>query len=68
MSERWAAVVLWLALLLLGSCGAEAESYEDALAKFAADSYNDTDAAIAGIAASGLPLAAMPAMAASVSL
>ena len=58
MSERWAAVVLWLALLLLGSCGAAAASYEDALAKFAADSYNDTDAAIAGIAASGNPLAA----------
>jgi urea transport system permease protein len=58
VSERWAAVVLWLALLLLGSCGAEAESYEDALAKFAADSYNDTDAAIAGIAASGNALAA----------
>src|SRR5690349_4021126 len=58
VSERWAAVVMWLALLLLGSCGAEAASYEEALAKFAADSYTDTDAAIAGIAASGNPLAA----------
>jgi urea transport system permease protein len=35
-----------------------ARSYEQALEKFAADSYNDTDAAIAGVAASGNPLAA----------
>jgi len=56
--ERWAAVVVWLALLLLGSLGAQAQSYESALAKFAGDSYNDTDAAIAGVAASGNPLAA----------
>ena len=34
------------------------QSYEEALAKFAADSYNETDAAIAGVAASGNPLAA----------
>src|SRR5262245_54869406 len=58
VNERWAAVVLWLALLLLGSLGAQAQSYESALEKFAGDSYNDTDAAIAGIAASGNPLAA----------
>ncbi len=58
VSERWAAVVLWLALSLLGSLGAQAQSYESALEKFAGNSYNDTDAAIAGIAASGNPLAA----------
>ena len=56
--ERCAAVVLGLAIFLLGSLGAQAQSYESALAKFAADSYNETDAAIAGIAASGNPLAA----------
>ena len=58
VSERWAAVVLGLALWLLGSLGVEAQSYESALEKFAGDSYNETDAAIAGIAASGNPLAA----------
>ena len=56
--ERCAAVVLGLAIFLLGSLGAQAQSYESALAKFAADSYNETDAAIAGVAASGNPLAA----------
>ena len=58
VSERCAAVVLWLALLLAGSLGAQADGWESALTKFAGDSYNDTDAAIAGIAASGNPLAA----------
>jgi urea transport system permease protein len=58
VSERGAAVVLWLALLLAGSLGAQADAWENALKKFASDSYNDTDAAIAGVAASGNPLAA----------
>src|ERR1700704_2431841 len=60
--ERCVAVVLSLglvlALLLAGSLAANAQSYEEALAKFAADSYNDTDAAVAAVAASGNPLAA----------
>jgi urea transport system permease protein len=60
--ERCAALVLSLglalALLLAGALSVNAESYEEALAKFASDSYNDTDAAVAGIAASGNPLAA----------
>ena len=46
--ERCAALVLSLglvlALLLAGALAANAQSYEEALAKFAADSYNDTDA------------------------
>ena len=60
--ERCAALVvslgLVLALLLAGTLAANAESYEEALAKFAADSYNETDAAVAAVAASGNPLAA----------
>ena len=48
-----------LALLALGACPpASAQSYEQALAGFAADSFSDTDAAIAGVAGSGHPLAA----------
>jgi urea transport system permease protein len=58
VSERWAAVVLGLFVLLAGSLGAQADSWEAALTKFAGDSYNDTDAAIAAVAASGNPLAA----------
>jgi urea transport system permease protein len=60
--ERCAALVvslgLVLALLLAGALAANAESYEEALAKFATDSYNETDAAVAAVAASGNPLAA----------
>src|SRR5215470_19874005 len=56
--ERCAAVVVALALLLAGTLAASAQSFEQALEKFAADTYNDTDAAIAGVAASGNPLAA----------
>jgi urea transport system permease protein len=60
--ERSRALVLSLglalALLLAGALAANAQSYEDALAKFAADSYSETDAAVAGVAASGNPLAA----------
>jgi urea transport system permease protein len=55
--ERYLALLLTVGLLLAGSFAANGESYEEALAKFAADSYNDTDAAIAGVAASGNPLA-----------
>ena len=55
--ERYFAFVLAVGLLLAGTLVANAESYQDALAKFAADSYNDTDAGIAGVGASGNPLA-----------
>src|SRR5262249_25388732 len=60
--ERCAAVVVALALVLASAFGASAQSlehqsFEQALEKFAADTYNDTDAAIAGVAGSGNPLA-----------
>ena len=53
-------LLLGLALATASALRAQggAQSYELALEKFAADSYNDTDAAIAGVAASGNPLAA----------
>jgi len=57
---RCGALVLALALLLAGTFAAHAQTqtYEQALEKFTADSYGDTDAAVAGVAASGNPLAA----------
>jgi urea transport system permease protein len=55
--QRWLALLWALGVLLSLGCGARAESYEEALAKFAADSFDSTDAAIAGVAASGNPLA-----------
>ena len=66
MRDRFGRSVVAL-MLLLGLALATAsalraqggtQSYELALEKFAANSYNDTDAAIAGVAASGNPLAA----------
>ncbi|HJZ43012.1 MAG TPA: urea ABC transporter permease subunit UrtB [Hyphomicrobiaceae bacterium] len=56
--ERCVAVGLSLGLLIAGCLGAHALTYEEAVAKFAADAFNDTDAGIAGVAASGNPLAA----------
>ena len=56
--ERCVAVGLSLVLLIAGCLGAHALTYEEAVAKFAADAFNDTDAGIAGVAASGNPLAA----------
>ena len=38
-------------------CSANAQSFEEALAKFTTDSFIDTDEAISGVAASGNPLA-----------
>jgi urea transport system permease protein len=63
--ERCAALVLSLGPimgLMLGLLAAvpaaNAQTYEEALAKLAADSYSETDTAIAAIGASGNPLAA----------
>jgi urea transport system permease protein len=56
--ERCVAVALSLGLLIAGCLAAHALTYEEAIARFAADSFNDTDAGIAGVAASGNPLAA----------
>jgi urea transport system permease protein len=52
------APVLILGHLMLAAGPAAAQSYEQALSGFAADSYTDTDAAITGVASSGSPLAA----------
>ncbi len=58
-SDRFAAFVLALGVLVaLLSC-ARAGPYEDALQRFTADSFNETIEGVAGVAASGSPLAAM---------
>src|SRR5712671_5742408 len=56
LRDRWLAFVLIL-LLAFGSSNANAQNYENALAGFTAESFNDTDAAISSIVASGNPLA-----------
>ena len=55
--ERFIALVFALGLLLAGALGANAQSYDQALAGFAKDSFNETDSAITAVAASGNPLA-----------
>ena len=56
--KRCAVLLFAFAVLLLGSQLGQAASYEEALDKFAADSYAETEEAIAAIAASGHPMAA----------
>ena len=51
------ALVVALSLLAVGGLSAKAQGFETALAGFTTDSYDDTDAAIAAVAASGNPLA-----------
>jgi len=53
-------LVAWLVAigLLIAAAPGYAQTYNEALAKFAADSFGETEAAIEGIAASGNPLAA----------
>jgi urea transport system permease protein len=46
-----------IGVLIVAAAPLKAGPYEDALVKFTADSYSDTDAAIGGVAASGNPLA-----------
>jgi len=49
--------IFWVLVLLTGmTSAAMAGPYEDALPKFAADTYADTEAAIAAVASSGHPL------------
>jgi urea transport system permease protein len=55
--ERVVALVVAIGLLIAGGVAANAQSYEEALAKFTADSFSDTDDAISAVAASGNPLA-----------
>jgi urea transport system permease protein len=55
--------ILWLVLgqlmvLAAPAAAQDAQGYDQALARFTADTFSDTDAAIAGLAASGHPLAA----------
>jgi urea transport system permease protein len=63
VGARWAILVLGLVALLLCQLmllirPAAAQTYEQALAGFAADAYGETDTAIAAVAASGHALAA----------
>jgi urea transport system permease protein len=53
-----AALLFTFTVLLIGGERGQAASYEEALDKFAADSYAETEEAIAAIAASGHPMAA----------
>ena len=57
LCERIIALVFALGLLIAGTLNATAQNYEAALAGFTKDSFNDTDAAIGAVAASGNPLA-----------
>jgi len=61
LRERVIALVTALGVLVAAGAGAgaRAESFDDALAGFAADSYSDTEKAIEAIAASGNPRAAI---------
>src|SRR5947208_11258064 len=61
LRDRLIALVVALSLLVLGGLGARAQQsiqantqgYQDALTRFTADSFDDTDAAITAVAASG---------------
>jgi len=61
LRERAIALVTALGVLVAAGAGAgaRAESFDDALAGFAGDSYSDTEKAIEAIAASGNPRAAI---------
>ncbi|TMJ55100.1 MAG: urea ABC transporter permease subunit UrtB [Alphaproteobacteria bacterium] len=61
LRERVIALVTALGVLVAAGAGAgaRAESFDDALAGFAGDSYSDTEKAIEAIAASGNPRAAI---------
>jgi urea transport system permease protein len=58
--ERLLALALSAGLLLAGvaSASAQTAAYREALARFTADSFNDTDAGIVAVTTSGDPLAA----------
>jgi urea transport system permease protein len=56
--DRALALVIAVGLLVAFALPASAQSFEDALARFAADSYADTEAAITAVAASGHAMAA----------
>jgi urea transport system permease protein len=56
---RLRALAVAFGLLLLAGAAANAQSFEDALAGFTADSFDDTDTAIGAVARSGDPRAAL---------
>ena len=58
LGDRFMAIVLALGLIAAAMTGARADPYADALAAFAADSFDQTIDGINGVAASGNPLAA----------
>jgi urea transport system permease protein len=58
-SDRFAAFVLALGVLVALLTCARAGPYEDALLRFTADSFNETIEGVGGVAASGSPLAAI---------
>jgi urea transport system permease protein len=58
MTIRRAIFAVLPILLALAPATARADAYTDAVARFAADSYSDTEAGIEGVAASGHALAA----------
>src|SRR5437899_12186276 len=55
--ERLLALVFALSVLCAAATAARADAYEDALAHFLADSFDDTIEGINAVAASGHPLA-----------
>jgi urea transport system permease protein len=55
--ERVVALVAAIGMLFIAALPAHAQSFEDALARFAADSFSDTEAAIGAVAASGHAMA-----------
>src|SRR5262245_25839828 len=60
LSKRILACTLcWLALTAAAPAAASAESFDQAVTRFAADSFGETEAAIAQVATSGHPRAAM---------
>jgi urea transport system permease protein len=56
--DRFVAFVIALGLLFVVVPAAKADSFDEALARFALDSYADTEAGINAVAVSGSPLAA----------
>src|SRR3954451_22140418 len=57
MLSRGLVAILVMILALAAPAAARADAYTDAVARFAADSYADTERAIEEVAASGNPLA-----------
>jgi urea transport system permease protein len=57
LCDRLIALVAAICVLFIAALPAQAQSFEDALARFAADSFADTDAAIGQVAGSGNAMA-----------